>query len=83
MLAMENKIKATKNKIVYLRHDELTEKIVAEKMKETGLDQSKAIRMIIREWAEMKKQYITVPIKGFIDAAGVMRYIDDPADQGD
>ncbi len=68
----------TKSKIAYLRHDEVTEKAVFEKMQETGLDQSKAIRMIIREWAEMRKGYVTVPVKGYIDDLGRVVYTDTP-----
>ncbi len=80
---MDNKLVANKNKIAYLRHDEVTEKLVSQKMRETGLDQSKAIRVIIREWAQMKEQYITLPVKGFIDDAGNVRYSDAPADRED
>jgi len=38
--------------------------------------------MIIHEWAKMKKQFITIPIKGFVNDAGVVRY-NDPADKGE
>ena len=55
-----------KDKIAYIRLDDTAEAAVAEKMNQTGLDQSKAIRMIIREWAAMKKQYITIPKAGYI-----------------
>lgn len=58
---MENK-----ENTVYARLDsqaiEAVEKIMAEK----GLTKSSAINTIIREWAEMKKQYVTVPIKGAV-----------------
>lgn len=56
----------TKDKIAYIRLDDTAEAAVAEKMNLTGLDQSKAIRIIIREWAEMKKQYITIPKVGIV-----------------
>jgi len=68
----------TKDKIAYIRLDEITEKAVSEKMELTGLDQSKAIRLIIREWAEMKKQYTTVPVVGKITQDGTVEFWNTP-----
>jgi antitoxin component of RelBE/YafQ-DinJ toxin-antitoxin module len=74
----------TKDKIAYIRLDKEAEEIIATKISETGLNQSAAIRMIIREWAEMKKQFVTIPIKGFVDDVGRVVYVaDTPADQED
>jgi len=74
----------TKDKIAYIRLDKEAEEIIATKISETGLSQSAAIRMIIREWAEMKKQFVTIPIKGFVDDVGRVVYVaDTPADQED
>jgi antitoxin component of RelBE/YafQ-DinJ toxin-antitoxin module len=82
MLAKENKMQANKNKIAYIRLDKEAEEIIATKISETGLSQSGVIRMIIHEWAKMKKQFITIPIKDFVNDAGVVRY-NDPADKGE
>lgn len=56
----------TKDKFTPMRLDEKEEAIVAEMMDRTGLGKAAAIRLIIREWAEMKKQYITIPKVGII-----------------
>ena len=55
-----------KRKIAYIRLDEQSEQAIAEKIALTGVNQSEAIRLIIREWAEMKRGYVTVPIAGTV-----------------
>jgi len=67
----------TKDKIAYIRLDKEAEEIITAKISETGLSQSGAIRMIIREWAEMKKQFVTIPIKGYIDDSDAVQYPED------
>ena len=61
-----------KTKIAYIRLDEQAEAAIAEKIDQTSVNQSDAIRMIIREWAEMRKQYVTVPIAGVVAEDGKM-----------
>jgi len=55
-----------KRKIAYIRLDEKSEEAIAEKIASTGVNQSEAIRLIIREWAEMRKGYVTVPVVGTV-----------------
>jgi len=56
-----------KRKIAYIRLDEQSEEAIAQKIKDTGVNQSEAIRLIIREWSQMKAQYITVPVVGKVE----------------
>ncbi len=70
-------------KIAYIRLDPQAENGIAQKITETGVNQSEAIRLIIREWVEMKKYFVKVPIKGIIDDAGNVQYSDAPADHED
>jgi len=63
-----------KRKIAYIRLDEQSEQAIAEKIALTGVNQSEAIRLIIREWAEMKKQYTTVPVVGKITQDGTVEF---------
>lgn len=55
-----------KTKFTTIRLDETERQAVDAKMNETGLGQAAALRIIIREWSEMKKQYVTVPVVGVI-----------------
>lgn len=55
-----------KTKFTTIRLDETERQAVEGKMNDTGLGQAAAIRIIIREWSETKKQYITVPVAGVI-----------------
>lgn len=56
----------TKTKITYARFDEKEDEIVTNKSEELGISKAGAIRLIIREWAEMKKGFVTVPVVGTI-----------------
>jgi hypothetical protein len=51
-----------KTKFITMRADEHVREIVDNRAKETGLKQADVIAQIIREWSEMKKQYVTVPL---------------------
>jgi hypothetical protein len=70
-------------KIAYIRLDPQAENGIALKIAETGVNQSEAIRLIIREWVEMKKYFVKIPVKGFVDDAGNVQYFDAPADRED
>jgi len=63
-----------KTKFTTIRLDENERAAVDSKMNETGLGQAAAIRLIIREWSEMKKQYITVPVKGTVNPDGTITW---------
>jgi antitoxin component of RelBE/YafQ-DinJ toxin-antitoxin module len=51
-----------KNAGTYARLDDKAEEAVSTLMSDKGLTKSSAINTIIREWSEMKKQYVTVPV---------------------
>ena len=51
-----------KNEATYTRLDDKAEQAVSTLMSEKGLTKSSAVNTIIREWSEMKKQYVTVPL---------------------
>jgi hypothetical protein len=74
-------MKKTITKAFSLNEEEV--RIIHAFAKEKGLSYSSAIRLIIREWAEMKKQYVTVRVNGFVDDAGNVQYSDAPADRED
>jgi antitoxin component of RelBE/YafQ-DinJ toxin-antitoxin module len=63
-----------KDKIAYVRLDKKSQEILDKKVSEIGLSQSSVIRMIILEWAEMKKDYITIPVRGYVDDADIVKY---------
>jgi len=56
-------------------------KILERKDAELKCGISGAVRIIIREWAEMKKQYVTIPVKGFIDDLGRVVYSPEKKDE--
>jgi hypothetical protein len=51
-----------KTNFTSIRLDDQERAAVDSKMEQTGLGQAAAIRLIIREWSEMKKLYATVPV---------------------
>lgn len=55
-----------KTNFTNMRLDDFEESIITEKMNATGLGKAAAIRLIIREWSEMRKQYVTIPLVGKI-----------------
>ena len=63
-----------KTKFTTIRLDENERAAVDSKMNDTGLGQAAAIRLIIREWSEIKKQYITVPIEGIVSKDGTIKF---------
>lgn len=62
-----------KTKFTTIRLDEAERQAVEGKMNDTGLGQAAAIRLIIREWSEMKKLYMTVPVSGVIRDGAVIK----------
>jgi antitoxin component of RelBE/YafQ-DinJ toxin-antitoxin module len=61
-----------KTNFINIRIDDQEKAIVQKKMDDTGLGLAASVRVIIREWAEMRKGYITVPIRGIVKADGVV-----------
>ena len=59
-----------KNAGTYARLDDTAEQAVSNLMSEKGLTKSSAVNTIIREWAEMRKNFITIPIKGAVVDGG-------------
>jgi len=59
-----------KTKIMSIRVDEQEDEILAKKSNEIGLGKAATVRLIIREWAEMRKNFVTVPIKGAVVEGG-------------
>ena len=55
-----------KNAGTYARLDDIAEQAVSGLMADKGLTKSSAVNTIIREWAEQKKLYMTVPVAGVI-----------------
>jgi hypothetical protein len=55
-----------KTNFTSIRLDDQEKDVVDSKMKQTGLGQAAAIRLIIREWSEMQKKFIIVPVNGVI-----------------
>jgi len=55
------KMQSNKNKTTYLRLDDQSEEIIKGVMNQKSLSKVAAIRLIIREWAEMKDRYVTIP----------------------
>ena len=63
-----------KTNFINIRIDDQEKAIVQKKMDDTGLGLAASVRVIIREWSEMKKQYVTVPISGYVNADGSVKF---------
>ena len=57
---------ANKKAGIFVRLDEETETAVVDLVDSKSITKSGAIRLIIREWAQMKRQTVTVPVEGTI-----------------
>lgn len=61
---------ANKENTAYVRLDRQALETIEKVMAEKGLTKSSAINTVIREWAEMRKNFVTVPLKGAVVEGG-------------